>query len=126
MSVMSIDGTALPEPAYTGYKTIREELYNAGRDVQGNLWMSRITTKYQITVEWHAISASEKNTILARTSGDSNDGAFNLTFLSTFDDTIKSGSFYRGTMSAEDLVPYGPFDGTTFRYYDLKLTLIQL
>ena len=106
MSVMSIDGTALPEPAYMGYKTIREELYNAGRDVQGDLWMSRITTKYQITVEWHAISASEKNAILARTSGDR--------------------SFYRGTMSAEDLVPYGPFDGTTFRYYDLKLTLIQL
>lgn len=124
--VLAVNSTVLPDPAYTCYKAIRREIVKADRNVEGDMVMARINTKYTIYVEWRGITNAQKNTILNATSGDGNEGgAFYVTFFSTMNDHTYSGWFYRGDMGEDSIEPFGKFDGK-FPYYNLKLSLIQL
>lgn len=109
----------LPPPAYQGYSAIWEELNQADRNVLGNLIKKRITTKYTIELEWHAVTAEQKNAIISSTNANK----FSVRFLSLMDDAVTYADCYRG--SAPEITGYGRFDGTTFQYYDVKISLVE-
>lgn len=125
--VLSVNGTNLPYPQYQSYSAIRREIVNADRTIEGDLLLERINTKYTVYAEWKGLTAAQKNLIISATDADgSTQGAFYLGFLSTMNDKYLYGWFYRGDIGEGDLVPYGKFDGSSFQYYDLKLSFIQL
>jgi len=128
--------TALPDPAYKGYTTRKEELVKAERNVGGIVSMAiegaiysaeagelikhHIAWKYTIEVQWKGLTASEKNAIMSATGGE----WFYVDFLDMDTDTIKTGvKMYRGT--GQTVTGYGRFANNQFEHYDVSMTLIQ-
>lgn len=114
----------LPMPMYRGYEVNLEELVVADRNTLGKLIKQRIAQKYTISVQWHNLSADEKNLILLMTGENS----FGIRFLDTTTDTIRyisasDGGVYRG--SGYSVKPHGLYHDTTFDYYDVSMTLIE-
>lgn len=124
MSVLAVGSGGnyidLPDPAYKGYTAIWQELNKADRNTLGNLIKERITTKFTITAEWHGLTAEEKNLLLSSTDANT----FSLRYVSTMDDTVGYGKFYRG--SDLEVTGYGRFDGSRFQYYDVKMSLVEV
>lgn len=139
MTVLWIEGQAMPIPAYRGYTTRLEEIVVAKRNVgnpletgatglitgvpEGALIKKRIAVKYVIEVQWRGISASDKTAIMRATSGNS----FRVTFLDMDTDTIVTDrSMYRGT--GQTITGYGTYDPRTKRFqrYDVTMSLIEL
>lgn len=120
MSVLTVGGVALPEPAYKGYTAIWQELNKADRNTLGNLIKERIATKYTISVEWHAMTSAQKNTIISATDPNT----FTVQFLSMMDNQYRTGRFYRG--SDLEITGYGKMTGATFQYYDIKMSLVEV
>ena len=121
MTVLTVAGTALPDPAYRGYTCTWEELNKADRNTLGNLIKERITTKYTNHVEWKGLTYTQKNTVVSAT----NPNTFSVTFLSMMDDTFQSGTFYRG--SGMTIEGYGKMTSTSrFTYYDVTMDLVEV
>lgn len=137
-TVLWIDGAAMPDPAYKGYTTRREELVKAERNVGGVIGMAiegaiydaeagelikhHIAWKYTIEVKWTALTAAQKNLVMSATSGE----WFNVDFLDLDTDTKLEGyKMYRG--SGQQITGWGKYDPLTrqFQYYDVQMTLIQ-
>ena len=124
MSVLAVskDGmyVELPAPAYQGYSTVDRAIVKADRNTQGNAVIQRINVKANMTLEWHAMSYEQKNLII----GSTDENTFNIRYLSMMDDSVKYGKFYRGDYL--EISAYGKFDGSHFRYYNIKMTLVEL
>lgn len=123
MSVLAANSTGsyieFPDPAYMAYTSVPEELSKADRNALGNLIKERITVKTNIKAEWHGLTAKEKNAVVSATSANT----FSMRYLDIFDDTVKYGTFYRG--SSPEIKGYGRFEGTTFQYYDVVLEFVE-
>lgn len=123
MSVLAVKSggsyVELPDPAYQGYSTTGNELTKSDRNTLGNLIKERITVKVTISVEWHGLTATEKNRIISATGTNT----FGVRYIDMDDDTVKTSTFYRGDT---EISGYGRFNGSTFRYYDVKTTLIEV
>lgn len=124
MSVLAANSTGsyieLPDPAYTAYGSTPEELTKADRNTLGNLIKERIAIKMTIKAEWHGLTAEQKNAITTSTSANT----FSMRYLDVFDDTVKYGTFYRG--SSPEIKGYGRFTGTTFQYYDVVMEFVEV
>lgn len=139
MTVIWANGQALPDPAYRGYTTRREELVKAKRNVgnpveqavtgwiydagDGTLIKQRIALKYTIDVQWRGLSASQKTLIMNATSA--NDFLVDFVDLDT-DTKITGRRMYRGT--GQTITGWGKYDPSTrkFQYYDVSISLIEL
>ncbi len=144
MTVLWIGGVAMPQPAYKGYTTRREELVKAERNVgniismaiegavysasAGELIKHHIAWKYTLDVQWRGLTPAEKNLLMSATSGE----WFNVEFIDLDTDSLAvnedgSTSFrmYRG--SGQQVTGWGQFNDTTnqFQYYDVSMSLIQ-
>ncbi len=137
--VLWVDNQPLPEPAYRGYSTRKEELVKAQRNVgsivemtienikysaeAGELVKRHIAWKYTIDVRWAGLTASEKNTIMSLTGTQK----INLRFVDMDTDQILGEGmwFYRG--SGQTITGWGKYDSTTmqFEHYDISMSLIQ-
>lgn len=129
MSIMSINGTALPAPSYKTYSAVRKEVVNAARAVNAKMSIQRLATdgKYYITAEWTALNSVQKNRLLNLSGAyGKKDMSFQLSFISSMDDAPHSGTFYRGDMSEGDVIGYGRYRYGAFQYYDVKLTFIEM
>ena len=139
MTVLWIGGQAMPDPAYRGYTTRREELVHAKRNVgnvlertatgiiydvdDGTLIKKRIALKYTIDIQWKGLTYAQKNQIMSATSGED----FSVDFIDLDTDAKKTGyRMYRGT--GQTITGYGTYDPATkrFPYYDVSMSLIQL
>lgn len=124
MSILAVKSGAsyieLPDPAYKGYKTVRNELTKADRNTLGNLIKERITIKTTIEVEWKGVSKTEKDRIMSSTSANT----FQARYLDMDGDEVRLGTFYRG--SDAEITGYGWFNGSSFQYYDLKISLVEV
>lgn len=124
MSILAVKSGAsyieLPDPAYKGYKTVRNELTKADRNTLGNLIKERIAIKTTIEVEWKGISKTEKDRIMSSTSANT----FQARYLDMDGDEVRLGTFYRG--SDAEITGYGRFSGSSFQYYDLKISLVEV
>lgn len=109
----------LPDPAYQSFSSIANEISNSDRNTLGNLIKERVNMKYSVRVEWHGINAEQKNRIISLTDPNS----FDMKYLSIMDDQIHYGSFYRGNDLS--ILGYGRFNGTTFAYYDVVMTMVE-
>lgn len=123
MSVLAVKSGAtyveLPDPAYQCYSTTGNELTKSDRNTLGNLIKERITVKVTISVEWRGLTAAQKNTVISSTGGNT----FSVRYMNLDDDTVKTSTFYRGDT---EISGYGRFNGSTFRYYDIKTTLVEV
>ncbi len=120
MSVLTAGSTVLPDPAYQEYTTVANELTKADRNTLGNLIKERITIKATITVAWKGLTKVEKDSIVSSTSANT----FSLSYLDLEDDSMSSGTFYRG--SDMEIKGYGRFDGSKFQYYDVSCQFIEV
>jgi len=144
MTVLWIEGHAMPNPAYRGYTTRKEELVKAKRNVSnvigeiidqalsdaeaGELIKHHIAWKWTIDVQWKGLSYAEKNLIMSLTG----DEKFRVDFIDLDTDTkMTNFSMYRGT--GQTVTGYGKLtkaneEGTIqrFQYYDISMSLIQL
>lgn len=124
MSILAVKSGAsyieLPDPAYKGYKTVRNELTKADRNTLGNLIKERIAIKTTIEVEWKGISKAEKDRIMSSTSAN----VFQARYIDMDGDEVRLGTFYRG--SDAEMTGYGRFNGSSFQYYDLKISLVEV
>lgn len=109
----------LPTPAYSGYTTVQNEITKSSRNTLGNLYKFRINVKGTLEVEWHGITPAEKNTIMSATSANE----FNIRYFDTFDSTVKYGKFYRGNDPV--VTPIGKWNGSEFRAYSVKISLVE-
>lgn len=145
-TVIYIEDVAMPTPAYQGYTTKKEELVRAERNVgsalsvtaaasyiqgygKGYLIKRHLAWKYTITVEWKGLTAAEKTLLMTATgqiSSDDVDKGMRVRFLDMDTDTFIERRMYRGT--DQTISGYGPLDPVTnqFRYYDVKMSLIEL
>ena len=124
MSVLKSGTYEFPDPAYKGYKTVKQELVNADRTVSGRLIKNRLMEPFKvtITVKWTALSDADKTAILEHTVANS----FQVTYLDMETSTKELATVYRGNdLTIEG---YGPYDDTTgkFKYYDISMSLIEL
>lgn len=149
MSVLSIapyDGStigvkqAMPDPAYKGYTTRKEELVKAERNIasgipvteivnnllynaeEGELIKRTIAWKYTIEVKWVGLTAEQKNLIMAATG----QSWCYVDFVDMDTDTLIEGvKMYRG--SGQQVTGWGKYNPTTrqFQYYDITMSLIQ-
>ena len=124
MSVLRINSTDLPDPAYKGYKTVKQELVNADRTVSGRLVKIRMQEPFKvtITVKWVNLTDAEKTTVLSLTSANS----FQVQYLDMESSTTQLATVYRGNdLTIEG---YGKFDSNTnkFEHYDISMSLIEL
>lgn len=125
MSVLAVGSGGsyieLPDPFYNTYSAVSQELTKADRNTLGRLIKIRIATKVTIEAEWHTMTAAQKNAILSSTDANT----FQLRYLSTMDDEVHYGEFYRG--SDLTVIGYGRHrsDGT-FQYYDIKASFIEV
>lgn len=112
----------LPNPHYNTYSAVLQELNKADRDTLGTLHKYRIAEKMNITAEWSPLTAAQKNSLLAATSANT----FQMRYLSTMDDTVKFGTFYRG--SDLEVIGYGKYNASTrsFQYYDVKASFVEV
>lgn len=110
----------LPDPAYTTYASVSNELSKADRNTLGDMIKERIALKASIQVEWHGLTKAQKDLIMSLTSGNT----FQMRYLDIEDDTVKLSRFYRG--SDTEIKAYGRFNGTSWRYYDIKTSLVEL
>lgn len=124
MSILAIQSggsyVELADPAYMGYKSVANELTKSDRNTLGNLIKERITIKATIEVEWHGLSKAEKDAIMSGTSANT----FSVRYFDVDDDTVKYGTFYRGTDA--EVTGYGRFDGSSFQYYDVVISLVEV
>lgn len=137
-TVLWVNGTPLPVPAYKGYTTRREELVKAERNVGGVIGMAiegaiydaeagelikhHIAWKYTIEAKWVGLTYAEKNTIMSATAGE----WFNVDFVDLDTDTLIQGvKMYRG--SGQQVTGWGHYDPATmrFKYYDITMSLVQ-
>ena len=109
----------LPDPAYQAYTSIANEISNSDRNTLGNLIKERVAIKYSVTVEWHGLSSAQKNLLISLTDPNS----FQLRYRSIMDDQIKYGKFYRG--NDLKITGYGKFNGVTFQYYDVAMSMVE-
>lgn len=138
MTVLYINGYAMPNPAYRGYTTRKEELVKAERNVGnvvdvaigealysakgGELIKHHIDWKYTIEVRWVGLTATQKNLIMNQTGGE----WFSVEFLDLDTDTFKTlRSAYRGT--GQTVTGWGTYNTRTrqFQHYDITMTIIQ-
>ncbi len=124
MSVLTINGTALPDPAYKGYKTIKQELVYADRMVTGRLVKRRLQEPFKVTisVKWVALTDEQKTAILQLTQPNS----FQVSYLDMETSTRQIATVYRG--NDLEIEGYGKFNDSTgkFQYYDMTMSLIEL
>lgn len=128
----------MPNPAYKGYTTKKEELVKAERNVGGIVSMAiqgavysaeagelikhHIAWKYTVEVQWKGLTAQEKTQIMQATGGE----YFIVDFLDMDTDTVHTGAkMYRGT--GQTVTGYGLFNPQTnqFQRYDVSMTLIE-
>lgn len=148
MTVLSIapyDGStigakqAMPDPAYKGYTTRKEELVKAERNIasgpitegiqtliydaeKGELIKRHIAWKYTIEVKWTGLTPAQKNLIMAATG----QSWCYVDFVDLDTDTVIEGvKMYRG--SGQQVTGWGKYDPLTrqFQYYDITMSLIQ-
>jgi len=143
MTVLRINGYAMPNPAYRGYTTRKEELVKAKRNVSGvvgeaidtlvygkeagELIKHHIAWKWTIDVQWKGLTYAEKNLIMNATGDEGSVGYFNVDFVDLDTDTWRTGfKMYRGT--GQTVSGYGKYNPSTrrFQYYDVSMSLIQL
>lgn len=124
MSILAVKSGSsyieLPDPAYQGYKTVRNELTKADRNTLGNLIKERITIKTTIEVEWKGLKKAEKDRIMSSTSGNT----FQARYVDLDGDEVRIGTFYRG--SDAEITGYGRFNGSYFQLYDVKISLVEV
>lgn len=124
MSILAVQSggayVELADPAYMGYKSVANELTKSDRNTLGNLIKERITIKATVEVEWHGLSKAEKDAIMSGTSANT----FSVRYFDVDDDTVKYGTFYRGTDA--EVTGYGKFDGSSFQYYDVVISLVEV
>ena len=139
MTVLWVNGYAMPDPAYRGYTTRKEELVKAKRNVSGvvgeaidsliydaeagELIKHHIAWKWTIDVQWRGLTYAQKNLIMSATGGEN----FNVDFIDLDTDTKRTGfNMYRGT--GQTVSGYGRYNSATrrFQYYDVTMSLIQL
>lgn len=124
MSILAVQsgGTyiELPDPAYQGYTTVANELTKADRNTLGNLIKERIAIKRSITVEWHGLTKAQKDAIMSGTSANT----FSVRYVDMDDDTVKYSTFYRGDDA--EITGYGKYSGSSFQYYDVKISLVEV
>jgi len=128
----------MPDPAYKGYTTRKEELVKAERNVGSIIGMSiqgaiydaqagelikhHIAWKYTIDVKWVGLTAQQKNTIMSATGGE----WFMVDFLDMDTDQIITGKkMYRGT--GQQVTGWGLFNQSSnqFQHYDVTMSLIE-
>lgn len=138
MTVIWVNGIALPTPAYKGYTTKKEELVKAERNVgsiigmaiegaiysaeAGELIKHHIAWKYTIEARWVGLTAVEKNLIMSNTGGE----FCTVDFVDLDTDTKLEGiTMYRGT--GQTITGWGHYDPNTmqFEHYDISMSLIQ-
>ena len=138
MTVLWINGVAMPNPAYRSYTTTKEELVKAERNVGnvvemaigeaiysakgGELIKHHIAWKYTIKAEWVGLTVEEKNKIMRQTGGE----WFSVTFLDLETDSyITLQNAYRGTQPV--CTGWGRYDETTrtFEHYNVSIEIIQ-
>ena len=138
MTVIWVNGYALPDPAYRGYTTKKEELVKAERNVGnvvemavgemiysakgGELIKHHIDWKYTLDIQWKGLTADQKNLIMRETGKQ----WFNVTFVDMDTDTlVYLENAYRGT--GQTVTGWGTFNPNTLRfpYYDVSLSIIQ-
>lgn len=106
-------------PAPSSMTTVPNELVKSSRNALGNLYKFRINVKMSISLTWNVISSADKTRLLNATSGNS----FSVRYFDMTDSTFKFGTFYRG--SDLDVQPLNCFDGTDFKHYTVKMSLVE-
>ena len=128
----------MPDPAYKGYTTKKEELVKAERNVgsvmkmviegavysaeAGELIKHHIAWKYTVDVKWTGLTPAQKNAIMSKTGGE----WFYVDFIDMETDTkITNVTMYKGT--GQTITGWGKFDPATgqFQYYDISMSLVQ-
>jgi len=149
--VIYIEDVPMPTPAYNGYRTKKEELVKAERNIgsslsittlqatvdglsKGYLIKRHIAWKYTIDVEWKGLTAAEKTLVMEATGtinessgfGIANyDQGFKVRFLDMDTDTFIEKRMYRG--ADQSISGYGKLgNDNKFQYYDVKMSLIEL
>ncbi len=124
MSILAVQSggsyVELADPAYQGYTSIANELTKSDRNTLGNLIKERITIKATLEIEWHGLNKAQKDAIMSGTSANT----FSVRYYDVDDDTVKYGTFYRG--SDVEVVAYGKFNGSSFQYYDVSISLVEV
>lgn len=124
MSILAVQSggsyVELADPAYQGYTSVANELTKSDRNTLGNLIKERITIKATLEIEWHGLTKAQKDAIMSGTSANT----FSVRYFDVDDDTVKYGKFYRG--SDVEVMAYGKFNGSSFQYYDVKISLVEV
>lgn len=129
---------AMPDPAYRGYTTRRDELVTAERNIgnvitetisgvvygtdAGDLRKRHIAWKYTIEVKWMGLTPAQKNLIMNATKEE----WCNVDFIDMDTDTKETNyMMYKG--SGQTITGWGKYDPATrqFEHYDISMTLIQ-
>lgn len=124
MSILAVQSggsyVELADPAYQGYTSVANELTKSDRNTLGNLIKERITIKATLEIEWHGLTKAQKDAIMSGTSANT----FSVRYFDMDDDTVKYGTFYRG--SDVEVTAYGKFNGSSFQYYDVSISLVEV
>ena len=144
MTVLWISATeggtkqAMPDPAYKGYTTKREELVKAERNVgsvvgmaiegaiysaqAGDLIKHHINWKYSVDVKWIGLTPAQKNTIMSATNGE----WCYVDFIDMETDDKKTNvTMYKGT--GQTITGWGKYNASTgqFERYDITMSLVE-
>lgn len=124
MSIIAVQSEGsyveLADPAYQGYTSVANELSKSDRNTLGTMIKERITIKATLEIEWRGLNKVQKDAIMSSTSTNT----FNVRFYDVDDDCVKYGKFYRG--ADVSVTPYGKFDGSSFQYYDVSISLVEI
>lgn len=117
MSLISINGTALPTPS--GLIVDTDDITNAERNASGTMIIELIATKRKLELTWANIKNSDMITVRGLIES-------NVTMSATYIDpntgTTRTGTFYKGDRSA-GLLRY--WYGEVY-WKDFKFNLIEL
>ena len=109
-------------PAPSEYAAVPNEIHkNAGRNLLGNLVMTHVATKRTLTLQWNAVRADVKDSVLGLTAGG---GRLAVRYYDPQEGAYRQGDFYRG--SDLQIVPRVRWDGTEFGAYDVRMSLVEI
>lgn len=115
MSLIEIDGVALPTP--TDFIVGIQDLSKSERNANGTMIMERIATKRKIDLSWSYLTRDELSQLLELVSGV----FFSVTYMDPQINAMTTGTFYCGDRNIGML----DFRNGVPRYKDVKFPLIE-
>ena len=119
MSLITVNGVVLPDPAQYQYSLNDVDSDKSGRStINGKMHRDRIAQKTKIEVTWNTLSADNVKKIIQAT----NNQTLNVKFLNTYNNTYETKTMYVSSKTATMV----DIRNGKVRYKGLKIDFIEI